>query len=74
MTEPSLVALRQRRRGQSGSAHRARSLTSTGDLRIGGNNVWGEFFSGLIDEVRVYNRALSPTEIQTDMNTPVGGS
>jgi hypothetical protein len=49
-------------------------LTSTGALSIGGNNVWGEFFSGLIDEVRVYNRALSPTEIQTDMNTPVGGS
>jgi hypothetical protein len=49
-------------------------LTSTGALSIGGNNVWGEWFSGLIDEVRVYNRALSVSEIQTDMNTPVGGS
>ena len=41
-------------------------------LRIGGNAIWGEYFSGLIDEVRIYNRALTPTEIQTDMNTPVG--
>jgi hypothetical protein len=46
--------------------------TSTGPLRIGGNSMWGEFFQGRIDEVRIYNRALSQTEIQTDMNTPVG--
>ena len=32
--------------------------TSTGALRIGGNNIWGECFSGLIDEVRIYSRAL----------------
>ena len=30
---------------------------------------YGEYFQGLIDEVRVYNRALTPAEIQTDMNT-----
>lgn len=48
--------------------------TSASMLRIGGNSVWGEYFSGLIDEVRVYNRALTAIEIQTDMNTPVGGS
>ena len=47
-------------------------ISSTGALRIGGNSVWGEFFSGLIDEVRIYNRALTPTEIQSDMQTPVG--
>jgi hypothetical protein len=41
-------------------------------LRIGGNAVWGEYFSGLIDEVRIYNRALTGSEIQTDMNTPIG--
>jgi hypothetical protein len=46
--------------------------TSTNPLRIGGNSVWGEYFDGLIDEVRVYNRALTVTEIQTDMITPVG--
>jgi glucose/arabinose dehydrogenase len=41
-------------------------------LRIGGNIVWGEYFSGLIDEVRVYNRALTATEIGTDMNAAIG--
>ena len=47
--------------------------TSTMPLRIGGNTVWGEYFQGQIDEVRVYNRALSPSEIQTDMVTPISG-
>jgi hypothetical protein len=47
-------------------------VTSTGALRIGGNGVWGEFFAGRIDEVRLYNRALSVTEIQADMNAPIG--
>jgi Concanavalin A-like lectin/glucanases superfamily/Bacterial Ig domain len=46
---------------------------SDGPLRIGGNAIWDEWFDGLIDELRIYNRALSPTEIQTDMNAPVGG-
>ena len=44
---------------------------SSGALRIGGNAIWGEYFRGLIDEVRVYNRALSVTELQADMNAPV---
>jgi hypothetical protein len=45
--------------------------TSTGVLRIGGNSIWGEWFAGLIDDVRVYNRALTATELQADMTTPV---
>jgi len=45
---------------------------TTGALRIGGNAPWGEYFSGLIDEVRVYNRALSVSEIETEMKIPVG--
>ena len=47
--------------------------TSASPLRIGGNAIWGELFEGRIDEVRVYNRALTATEIQTDMNTGIGG-
>ncbi|WP_433432298.1 LamG-like jellyroll fold domain-containing protein [Nonomuraea sp. CA-141351] len=43
-------------------------------LRIGGNNIWGEFYNGLIDELRIYNRAQTATEIQADMNTPVGST
>ena len=45
--------------------------TNTNPLWIGGNVPFGEFFQGRIDEIRVYNRALSQAEIQTDMNTPV---
>jgi glucose/arabinose dehydrogenase len=45
---------------------------SAGPLSIGGNAVHGEWFQGLLDEVRVYNRALSAAEIQTDMNARVG--
>ncbi len=49
-------------------------VTSTLPLRIGGSAAWGEYFAGRIDEVRIYNRALSASEIQTDMNTPVGAA
>jgi hypothetical protein len=40
---------------------------STGALKIGGNSIWPKYFAGLIDEVRVYNRALSQAEIGSDM-------
>jgi hypothetical protein len=40
--------------------------TSTGALRIGGNNVWGEWFAGTIDELNVYNRALTAAEVAQD--------
>jgi hypothetical protein len=45
--------------------------TSTGALRIGSNTVYSEHYAGLIDEVRIYNRALSASEIQTDMAIPI---
>jgi len=47
---------------------------SSGPLRIGGNSIWGEWFAGRIDDARVYPRALSAAEIQSDMNTPVSGN
>ena len=46
---------------------------SAGPLQIGGNRVWPEWFQGQIDDLRVYNRALSAAELQSDMNSPVGG-
>jgi hypothetical protein len=47
-------------------------ITTNSPLRIGGNAIWNdEFFAGQIDDVRVYNRALSLAEVQTGMNTPV---
>jgi hypothetical protein len=46
-------------------------LQTTNALSIGGNLVWGEHFEGLIDEVRIYNRALTAAEIQADLNKAV---
>lgn len=39
-----------------------------------GRRTGGYYFNGIIDEVRIYNRALSLTEIQTDMNAPLGAT
>ena len=47
------------------------AMTTAGVLRIGGNSVWGEYFKGLIDEVRIYNRALTVNEIQVDMTVAI---
>jgi len=49
-------------------------VTSTSPLQIGGDSIYGQFFQGTIDEVRVYNVPLSPAQIQADMVTAVGGS
>lgn len=46
-------------------------VTSTGPLRIGGNGLWGEFFQGRIDELRIYSRALTAAEVQADMAAAV---
>jgi PKD repeat protein len=49
-------------------------FVSTGKLRIGGNSIWGgEFFTGYIDEVRVYNCALTQDGIAADSKTAVVG-
>ena len=45
--------------------------TSTNPLQIGGDSFYGQFFQGTIDEVRIYNVALTAAQIQTDMNTPL---
>ena len=44
---------------------------STNPLQIGGDSIFGQYFAGTIDEVRVYNKALSQSQIQSDMVTPV---
>lgn len=53
-------------------AQTGKILASTGALRIGGNGLWGEYFTGRIDELRIYNRALTASEIASDMQTKVG--
>ena len=45
--------------------------SSAQPLEIGGDGIYGQYFQGLIDEVRVYNAARSPDEIRLDMATPV---
>ena len=49
-------------------------VNSTGALRFGGNGVWPEWFAGRLDEIRVYDRALTQTELQADMLAPVAGT
>ena len=51
--------LRQRHAGRAARRRRLDRRPRAAPLHIGGNGVWGEWFNGLIDEVRVYNRALS---------------
>ncbi len=54
------------------AAATANIATSTNPLQIGGDSLYGQYFNGRIDEVRVYNLALSPAQIQSDMVTPIG--
>jgi hypothetical protein len=48
-------------------------VSDAGKFRMGGNSIWGEYFVGTIDDVRVHGRALRPAEVLADMSTPVGG-
>ncbi|MBZ5676611.1 MAG: fibronectin type III domain-containing protein [Acidobacteriia bacterium] len=48
--------------------------TSTNPLQIGGDTNLGQFFSGVIDEVRLYRVALTQAQILSDMNTALGGT
>ena len=49
-------------------------MTSTQPLRFGGDNLWPEWFKGSLDEIRVYDHALTAAEIQGDMSRPVSGT
>jgi hypothetical protein len=45
----------------------------TQPLSIGGTSVWGEWFQGRIDEVRVPNCVLSAADLRGDMARAVSG-
>jgi len=45
--------------------------SATAPVNIGRTGDNDDPFAGIIDDVRLYNRALTQVEIQTDMNTPV---
>jgi len=55
----------------AGLAQSGSLVTSTNPLQIGGDSIFGQFFQGLIDNVRIYNRALTAAQIQADINTPI---
>ena len=42
-----------------GHAKTGAIATSTNPLQIGGDSIYGQYFNGLIDEVRIYSSALS---------------
>jgi hypothetical protein len=52
-------------------AQTAPIAASTNPLTIGGDRTFGQYFTGKIDEIRVYNRALTQSQIQNDMNSPL---
>jgi hypothetical protein len=40
---------------------------SADPLRFGGNAVRGEWFTGRLDEIRLYDKALTAAQIQADL-------
>jgi hypothetical protein len=55
-----------------GSVAKAGGIIPNGGHAIwmGGNDIWGEYFGGRLDDVRFYDRALSGAEIQALMSGP----
>jgi hypothetical protein len=53
------------------TAHTGAIATSTSPLQIGGDSIYGQYFVGMIDNVRIYNTALTAAQIQTDQATPI---
>src|SRR5215467_1609285 len=53
------------------TAHTGTIATSTNPLQIGGDSIYGQYFAGLIDNVRIYNVAITAAQIQTDQATAV---
>lgn len=57
-------------RSVSTTGKTGRITTSTDPLTIGSDPFYGQYFAGLIDEIRVYDTALDTSQIQGDMTTP----
>ena len=48
------------------------SLVNTNDpLKFGGNAVWGEYFKGKLDEIRVWKTARTQSQVASDMNAAI---
>jgi chitodextrinase len=55
----------------SSRARAGNIITSVNPLQVGGDSIFGQFFSGRIDEVRAFNVARTAAQIQADMSTPI---
>ena len=42
-------------------------------LTIGSDPFYGQYYNGLIDEIRIYSTALTQAQVQYDMETPITG-
>jgi hypothetical protein len=55
------------------SAGDVASLQARGNsLRLGVDGTYQQFFDGSLDDLRIYSRALTASEVQSAMQTPVG--
>jgi glucose/arabinose dehydrogenase/chitodextrinase len=51
------------------------TITARGNpMNIGADASTAQFYKGMLDDLRIYNRVLTQAQIQTDMATPVGGT
>ncbi|MCK1597287.1 LamG-like jellyroll fold domain-containing protein [Bradyrhizobium sp. 164] len=49
------------------------TITARGNpMRIGADASTAQFYKGALDDLRIYNRALTLAQVQSDMTTPVG--
>jgi hypothetical protein len=59
---------------QVASAARTTAIATSSDpLEIGSDRFYGQHFAGRIDEIRIYNVALTAGQIVSDMNSPISG-
>ena len=50
------------------------TITQPNVVRLGGGHHWGGYYSGSLDEVQIWNKALSDAEIQSNMNRRLVGN
>ena len=50
------------------------TITARGNpMNIGADASTAQFYKGMLDDLRIYNRVLTQAQVQADMTTPVGG-
>lgn len=50
------------------------TITARGNsMSVGADASTGQFYKGMVDDLRIYNRVLTQPQVQSDMAIPVGG-